>query len=130
MDDDRWDWLGDVRREGAQAGKKGCVIACSALRVAYRDILRDATASNPFRTLFIHLTSSASYLESLMALRSSTTSHFMKPNMLASQLATLESFSDMERASGDCVEIDIEQGVDGVVIDCLKWVEMRTKVAG
>lgn len=84
-DDDRWPWLrvvGQVFRDtDAQAHT---VIACSALRRAYRDLLRAGAE----RTLvFVHLTGS----EDLHAKRLSERSgHFMPPALLASQLITLE----------------------------------------
>ena len=40
-DADRWPWLRGLR-DWAAAQQRGCVLACSALRRAYRDVLREA----------------------------------------------------------------------------------------
>src|SRR5688572_18958173 len=41
-DADRWPWLGQVAEWIAQRADSGCVVACSALKRAYRDQLREA----------------------------------------------------------------------------------------
>ena len=107
-DDDRWPWLrrvGEVLERETAAGRP-LVVACSALRVAYRDLLREA-AGGPVR--FVHLHGTRELLEQRMAEREK---HFMPPALLASQLATLEPLGpaecgivlDVALSPGDAVE--------------------------
>ncbi|HZI97511.1 MAG TPA: gluconokinase, partial [Actinomycetales bacterium] len=63
------------------------VVACSALRRAYRDVLR--TAADDVR--FVLLDVPRPELDRRLAQR---TGHFMPSGLLDSQLATLEPFSD------------------------------------
>lgn len=85
-DEDRWPWIRQVgevlARETAAAGS--AVVACSALRVSYRDLLRES-AGGP--VLFVHLHGAPELLEQRMAKREG---HFMSAALLESQLATLE----------------------------------------
>ena len=84
-DADRWPWLDALAREMANLHTAGqsAVVACSALREAYRDRLR-ASGTDP---VFIHLTGDPAMIAARMAARSG---HFMPPGLLDSQLATLE----------------------------------------
>jgi gluconokinase len=85
QDEDRWPWLqaiGDWIRARDQAGLTA-VVTCSALKRAYRDVLR---AASP-RALFVHLTGSPALIDARLHARRG---HFMAAGMLASQLAILE----------------------------------------
>ncbi|GAA1061924.1 gluconokinase [Agromyces bracchium] len=92
VDDDRWPWLdvvGAALAEGAATDAGGVVIACSALRRAYRErILATAPA-----TRFVHLDLTESALADRAGAR---VGHFMPPALLASQLATLEGLGSDE----------------------------------
>ena len=81
-DEDRGPWLRSVRSAMNDAAGP-TVVACSALRRSYRDVLR--TADDPVR--FLHLVVPPDELAARMTAR---TDHFMPPILLASQLATLE----------------------------------------
>lgn len=81
-DEDRGPWLRAVR-DAMDAAGRPTVVACSALRRSYRDILRTADG----RVRFLHLVAKPEDLAARMAAR---THHFMPPSLLASQLATLE----------------------------------------
>lgn len=84
-DADRGPWLRLVAAamtEHAEAGR-GTVVACSALRRAYRDVLRGAQG----RVRFVHLAVPDEELGRRMAGRRG---HFMPASLLESQLATLE----------------------------------------
>lgn len=84
-DEDRWPWLRSLRDWMSQHSEdKGSVVACSALRRAYRDILREAVGD----VFFVHLKLPEDVNLSRIANRSG---HYMKPAMLDSQLATLEA---------------------------------------
>lgn len=84
-DEDRADWLRSLaaRIEEAKKAGNGLVLACSALRRSYRDILR---AADPDLT-FLFLKGSESLIAGRIAGRRD---HFMPPPLLDSQLATLE----------------------------------------
>lgn len=84
-DEDRWPWLHRVGEAVAVAGRAGrpVVVACSALRRAYRDRMRDVAG----QVVFVHLHGSRERLEERLAQRKG---HFMPSALLASQLATLE----------------------------------------
>jgi gluconokinase len=81
-DEHRGPWLRAVR-DAMDAADGPIVVACSALRRAYRDVLR--TAERPVR--FLHLVVAPDELASRLASR---TEHFMPVSLLASQLAALE----------------------------------------
>lgn len=91
-DADRRPWLQRVGRKMAE--RQGIVIAgCSALKRAYRDLIRQA-AREP--VAFVLLDGSRSLLEERMARRRG---HFMPASLLASQLATLEPPGGDENAA-------------------------------
>lgn len=91
-DEDRWPWLrslGDWMSQQAAQGHSS-VVACSALRQSYRDVLREADGD----VFFIHLILPEDVnLERL----TSRPGHFMKTGMLDSQLATLEPLGEDEQ---------------------------------
>ena len=85
-DEDRWPWLRDLARwmgERAAAGES-TVIACSALRRAYRDVLRSGP---PHDVDFVHLDGPVEVVAQRLEARSG---HYMPASLLASQVATLE----------------------------------------
>jgi gluconokinase len=105
-DEDRWPWLarvGAAMKAETEAGRS-VVVACSALRRAYRDAL-EQSADGP--VFFVHLDGSREVLERRLADRAG---HFMPAALLDSQLATLEPLQSDE--SG--VVLDIEQGADAL----------------
>jgi carbohydrate kinase (thermoresistant glucokinase family) len=101
-DADRAPWLDAV---GAVLARGPVVVACSALKRAYRDTLR---AAAPTLEL-VFLDGSAELLASRMSDRPG---HFMPPSLLASQLQTLERpapdelalVADISQPLGDLVE--------------------------
>jgi carbohydrate kinase (thermoresistant glucokinase family) len=96
-DEDRWPWLAEVGAELARHEATGLVIACSALRRVYRDVIRDHAPS----TFFVELTGSAELLAQRIGARKG---HFMPADLLASQLALLEGIGTDER--GLIVDVD------------------------
>lgn len=84
-DNDRWPWLDRVAATlAAQSDRGGLVLACSALKRAYRDRLRAGTAGL-VRFGFLDV----SYDQIAQRLQKRV-DHFMPPNLLQSQFATLE----------------------------------------
>ena len=97
-DSDRSDWLlqlskiiSDAREQG-----KGLVLSCSALKRAYRDLLRTADAS----LRFIHLHGDRNLIAKRMQARND---HFMPVSLLDSQLADLQVLQADE--AGICLDI-------------------------
>ena len=84
-DEDRWPWLAALARWIGEQEAAGldAIVTCSALKRAYRDVLRDGHPS----VWFAHITVPASVLGDRLAHR---TGHYMPPSLLGSQLATLE----------------------------------------
>jgi len=80
------DWIGEQRAQGV-----GVVVSCSALRRAYRDVLRQADA----RIVFVWLDVDRDTLEQRLAHRRG---HFMPASLLDDQLETLEPPGEDERA--------------------------------
>ena len=98
VDDDRWPWLHDLAAWMAERAEEGrsTVIACSALKRAYRDVL----ASGPPTLDFVHLDGHVEVIRERLASRSG---HYMPASLLDSQVATLEPLQPDE--SG--IELDV-----------------------
>ena len=88
-DDDRWPWLRALRAriEAHLRDGTGAVVACSALKAVYREVL----AGGLLDVRFVHLTGDRRVLEARLAARQG---HFMNPALLESQLETLEAPTD------------------------------------
>lgn len=89
-DTDRWPWLQAVERWITEKLRTGsnCVVACSALRRSYRDLLQNASDGIPGATVrFIFLDVDRDLLRDRLLARHG---HFMHADMLDSQLTTLE----------------------------------------
>jgi gluconokinase len=90
-DEDRWPWLRTLAAwigEHEQAGTS-TVVTCSALKRAYRDVLRDGHPS----VWFAHVTADRELLSERVEHR---TGHYMPSSLLESQLATLQPLQDDE----------------------------------
>ena len=84
-DDDRLPWLARVSAALADA-PAGIVVACSALKRSYRDLIRQGCPE----AAFVHLDGSRNVLERRLGARGG---HFMPSSLLDSQLQTLESLA-------------------------------------
>jgi gluconokinase len=107
-DDDRRPWLEALAAEIArdEAAGRSSVIGCSALRRAYRDILR--TGAPDVRFLHVHGDTA------LLAERvSHRPGHFFPASLLESQLATLEPLGPDERG----VVVDVAASVPDMVAE-------------
>jgi carbohydrate kinase (thermoresistant glucokinase family) len=82
-DDDRQGWLLALSERLARAQGKGVVLSCSALKRAYRDVLRRGAP----HLLLVYLHGSRALLAERIAAR---TGHYMPASLLDSQLATLQ----------------------------------------
>ncbi len=114
-DEDRQPWLvrvSDVFFSLENRSSSG-VVVCSALRRKYRDIIRDG---NP-GLIFLHLYGSKELILERMAKRKG---HYMKPEMVDSQFATLEFPGEDEK---DVINVSIEGSLEDVTnrsIEALK----------
>lgn len=91
-DDDRLPWLETVGRTLGEHTQGGLVVACSALRRRYRELIR-AEAPGVF---FVVLTGPREVLEQRLGDRPG---HFMPASLLDSQLATLEPLEPGEHGA-------------------------------
>src|SRR5476651_390309 len=107
-DEDRWPWLQAIADEidrVCEAGERA-VIACSALKRAYRDILVHGRSD----VRMVYLNGSQELIASRLAQRKG---HFMPPGLLASQFKTLEPPDESEHP----VTVSIDGSVDAIVDD-------------
>jgi gluconokinase len=115
-DDDRWPWLeaiGDWIGDKESAGESA-VVACSALRRDYRDVLRRGRPA----VRFLHVIAPDDLLHVRMEQR---TGHYMPRSLLESQLATLEPLEKDEPG----VTVTNEGTPDEVLDRCLEALHVR-----
>ncbi|WP_298238553.1 NADP-dependent phosphogluconate dehydrogenase [uncultured Algibacter sp.] len=85
-DDDRWGWLQALNQLAkTQLNATGCIIACSALKKDYRNILSKDIAKD---VKWIHLSGTFELISERLQNRKD---HFMPPALLKSQFDTLET---------------------------------------
>jgi gluconokinase len=90
-DADRWPWLKVLHERLLEHRQKGenAILACSALTEQYREVLAGGLAENEMRFVYLHAPSA------LIKERMKERHHpYMNPDLLDSQLATLEVPSD------------------------------------
>jgi carbohydrate kinase (thermoresistant glucokinase family) len=80
-DEDRWPWL-EILADEIRSRERGCVLACSALKVSYRKLLEQEND-----IVFIYLDVSKEELRRRLEARSD---HFMPAALLDSQFEALE----------------------------------------
>uniref|UniRef100_S4RQG0 Gluconokinase n=1 Tax=Petromyzon marinus TaxID=7757 RepID=S4RQG0_PETMA len=121
-DEDRFPWLMSLHsflRETAGGGDN-VILACSALKKAYRGILangttdkRETKAETELEVLFVHLHGSAETIGRRLQQRQG---HFMSPELLQSQLATLEP----PGAGEYFISIDVDRDLNAIATDIIK----------
>lgn len=106
QDEDRWPWLAALRTaiDGWQAKKIDHVVACSALKQVYRDVL-----SPEGDVIFVFLKGSAATIGPRLNARKG---HYMNPALLDSQFATLEE-------PVDALAVDISGTPEEIVANIL-----------
>jgi gluconokinase len=108
-DADRLPWLGVVHERISQYLQNGesAIFACSALKQQYRETLAGGFGDSDIR--FVYLRAPAALIKE----RSQSRKHpYMNPNLLDSQMATLEEPSGAWRVS---VAESPEQSVNGIL---------------
>ncbi|MBB6240435.1 gluconokinase [Pedobacter sp. AK013] len=111
-DADRLDWLQLIAKVGREHVAHGtsCIIACSALKKSYRNLLRTDNAS----LRFIYLKGSFDLIHSRIIKRSH---QYMPSTLLKSQFETLEEPQSDEQ---DVVTVSIDQGIPEIVEEIAK----------
>ena len=115
-DEDRWPWLQAIADEIDRVCKAGerAVIACSALKHAYRDIL--VHGRDDVRIVFLEGT------QDLIAHRlAARKGHFMPPGLLTSQFRTLEPPGANEHP----VTVSIDATVETIVDDIIRQLKLE-----
>jgi gluconokinase len=109
-DEDRWPWLRAIADEIDRVCEAGehAVIACSALKRAYRGVL--VHGRNDVR--IIYLKGTQELIASRLAQRKG---HFMPPGLLASQFKTLEPPGPDENPVTVSIDAPVETIVDDIV---------------
>jgi gluconokinase len=114
-DEDRWPWLQAIADEIDRVCRAGqrAVIACSALKRAYRDIL--VHGRSDVRIIYLKGT------QELIARRLATRkNHFMPSGLLDSQFKTLEPPDTRENP----VTVSIDAPVDAIVDDIIRGLRL------
>ncbi len=109
-DADRVLWLDRLATELAHQSEQGqsVVLACSALKKSYRDVLRRGCPD----AFFVHLEGTAELIGQRLASRKG---HYMPPSLLQSQFDTLEPPLPPEQAW----RYDVSQSPQAIVQDLL-----------
>lgn len=109
-DTDRWPWLQAIAAEIERCRKAGehVIIACSALKKAYRDIL--VHGRDDIR--MVYLKGSQTLIADRLDHRKG---HFMPPGLLTSQFATLEPPDDEEHPVTVSIDAPVEVIVDRIL---------------
>jgi gluconokinase len=115
-DEDRWPWLKAIADEIDRVCKAGerAVIACSALKHAYRDVL--VHGRNDIRIVF--LKGAQALIADRLARRKG---HFMPPGLLDSQFKTLEPPEKSEHP----VTVSIDASVETIVEDIVRQLKLN-----
>jgi gluconokinase len=115
QDSDRWPWLDRIGAHLSEPHPHGRVVACSALKRAYRDRIR-AQAGDVF---FIFLHGDFELIGQRMRQRQG---HYMPLDLLESQFQTLER---PQADESDVIELPITESINNLVQ--LAWTAAQTR---
>jgi len=104
-DADRWPWLGAIAAWIAEHRAAGttCVVTCSALKRAYRDVVTDAQRAD---VRLVYLKGDFGLIAARLAARKG---HFMPPALLQSQFDALQEPAPDEHAITVSIDATPEQ---------------------
>jgi carbohydrate kinase (thermoresistant glucokinase family) len=119
-DDDRWPWLRAIAAAIDDWRAKGVsgVVACSALKRAYRDMLIGSRAD----VVLVYLQGSHDLIAARMAARHG---HFMPAGLLDSQFATLQEPGEAEHP----IVVSIALAPDAIVETIIEKLRQQERVA-
>ena len=117
-DEDRWPWLRAIAAKAHELHAQGlsCVVACSALKRSYRDVLLEDRSD----TILVYLRGSKELIADRLAHRHG---HFMPPGLLDSQFATLQEPTADEQA----IVADVEPPPDVLIDIVVTAIKARLK---
>ena len=121
-DSDRWDWLIGLRNAATKQLQKSSaiVVTCSSLRRRYRDVFRIVPYNDPTVLVrFIYLKVDEEHLQARVAARAG---HYMKEDMVHSQLECLEEPAPDEF---DVVKVNVQRDLAVVFKDALASVRAK-----
>ena len=120
-DDDRWPWLRSIAGTIAEWRSEGknAVIACSALRKVYREILADGHDD----VVFAHLKGSMELISSRLAVRKH---EYMPASLLRSQFDTLE---EPDEKVENTITIDIDKKPEAIVEEIVDRLRAKGMIA-
>lgn len=115
-DEDRWPWLQAIaaREDELIGARQSAVVACSALRRTYRDVLAGGRPD----TVLVYLRGSKALITERMKARKN---HFMPPALLDSQFATLEEPAQDEHP----IIVDIGGPAEAVIKEVISRLKER-----
>ena len=119
-DADRWPWLDAIAAHigASRTAGQPVVVACSALRRAYRERLRAGHGD----LIFLHLAGAPEVIATRQAARQG---HFMPPSLMASQFATLEDTAE----EADAVTVSVSTSPHEVLVAAIDQLSVRGVVA-
>eukprot|EP01111_Echinosteliopsis_oligospora_P007826 TRINITY_DN2314_c0_g1_i1.p1 TRINITY_DN2314_c0_g1~~TRINITY_DN2314_c0_g1_i1.p1 ORF type:complete len:204 (-),score=58.53 TRINITY_DN2314_c0_g1_i1:70-681(-) len=120
-DEDRDPWLHKMHHAISEwiSDNENAVLACSALKKTYRDIL---SAKLSQRVWFIYLKGSKELIKERIMKR---TGHYMNPILLDSQFDTLEEPDKNDSEAPRTLTVGIEGTVQEIVKQCIDHVKER-----
>lgn len=120
-DEDRWPWLRVINSwmVAREALGENTVVSSSALKRAYRDVLRENVD-----VFFLHLAGSQELIQSRLSARKG---HFMPPALLPSQFADLQPLEPDEVGATVSIEGDMETMIDNAITAVREYAESVVK---
>ena len=106
-DQDRLPWLKKINNGIRSHSEKGCIIACSALKLAYRKVLSKSLDQK--KVFWFYLKGNKNLISNRLKLRKN---HFMPSSLLASQFDVLEETKELISVSIDQTE---EEVLDAII---------------
>lgn len=123
-DADRWDWLITLRNEAVKKLQEAdaVIVTCSALKHKYRDVIRVASYEHP--TVQVHFIYLKVDEDTLQARVKARVGHYMKEDMVHSQMEALEEPQEDEF---DVLKIDVTQDREAVKKGALTGLRAKLK---
>ena len=122
-DQDRWDWLIALREEALRQlqTSNSVIVTCSALKHKYRDVIRVANYEQPsVQVHFVYLKlDEATMLER----RANRKGHYMKLEMMKSQVAAMEEPDE----EWDVLKLDVKSDQETVAKNALELVRNKLR---